>query len=543
MYQEFDVNSQCLSDAMNFIRSEISKYIANHKTANQSQLMAEESINRLLEHANLTEKNKLCVNVTKFLGSVKINISVGGKKFDFEESLNFGIDFEKEEISGRTADAISNLLMKSFTEKLRYHHNRGTNYITITALKSPYTSLYYTGAALILAVITGFVMKNFASEAACIYFNENILSVISKIFMNTLKLCAIALVFFSVASCIANISNLAELKKVGGILLVCFLVMQILANLTGIGIFYLLKPGKNIAVSAVNASNIISGSVSVKDTIINIFPDNLVKPFLNADLLQLIVLALFLGLAVIKSGAAIFKSFLDECNKIFMQITTAVMKFIPLAVFCSITSMILTIGGKTMMSLIEILFAFVSGLTVILTICLLIASFMSRLNPLKILLKSMPVIITSMAACSSNAAIPDNLNAAQKMGISPKLYNIAIPLGTAINKLGSCIQLSLGTLTLAYIYGINIEPLTALSMMFTFLLLEIAAPVVPCGTFISISAAIVMFGCPIEAIALLMSVAPIIDMTSSPANAFGNTLTTIIAAAHENMIDREIFNS
>ena len=58
MYQEFDVNSQCLSDAMNFIRSEISKYIANHKTANQSQLMAEESINRLLEHANLTEKNK-----------------------------------------------------------------------------------------------------------------------------------------------------------------------------------------------------------------------------------------------------------------------------------------------------------------------------------------------------------------------------------------------------------------------------------------------------------------------------------------------------
>ncbi len=523
-YQEFNTNS--ISEAMNFICDETKKYITNHKEAGQAQLMAEECINKLLEHADNTANNKICVNIKKFLGSIKINISVKGQKFDFEDSLNFGIDFNQENISTGTAGAISNLLIKSFAGKLHYKHHRGMNYIIITASKSPYTSLYYTGAALILAIITGLLMKNFASEAVCTYIHDMFLSSVNKIFMNSLKLCAVALVFFSVASCIANIGNLSDLRKIGGITT-----------------FYILKPGADLAINSIDTNNIISGSVSVRDTIINIFPDNLVKPFLNGDMLQLIVLAILLGWAVIKTGTNTFKKFLDECNTIFMQITTAVMKFIPLVVFCSITSLILTMGGKTMRSLIEILIAIEIAFIAISVLMTLIAAFMGRLNPLKILLKSIPTIITSFVTCSSNVAIPDNLKACEKMGVDPKLYTISIPLGTAINKLGSCIQLSFGSLTLAYIYGINVSPLTALSMIFTFLLLGVAAPLVPGGTFISITAVIVMLGCPVEAVALLMSVAPAIDMVCAIVNAFGNTTTTLIAASHEKMIDREIFNS
>ena len=540
-YQEFNTNS--ISEAMNFICDETKKYITNHKEAGQAQLMAEECINKLLEHADDTANNKICVNIKKFFGSVKINISVKGQKFDFEDSLNFGIDFNQENISTGTAGAISNLLIKSFAGKLHYKHHRGMNYIIITASKSPYTSLYYTGAALILAIITGLVMKNFASESVCTYINDMFLSSVNKIFMNSLKLCAVALVFFSVSSCITNIGNLSDLKKIGGTLTICFILLQILALITGITTFYILKPGADLAINSIDTNNIISGSVSVRDTIINIFPDNLVKPFLNGDMLQLIVLAILLGWAVIKTGTNTFKKFLDECNTIFMQITTAVMKFIPLVVFCSITSLILTMGGKTMRSLIEILIAIEIAFIAISVLLTLIAAFMGRLNPLKILLKSIPTIITSFVTCSSNVAIPDNLKACEKMGVDPKLYTISIPLGTAINKLGSCIQLSFGSLTLAYIYGINVSPLTALSMIFTFLLLGVAAPVVPGGTFISITAVLVMLGCPVEAVALLMSVAPAIDMVCAIVNAFGNTTTTLIAASHEKMINKEIFNS
>ena len=224
--------------------------------------------------------NKICVNIKKFFGSVKINLSVKGEKFDFEDSLNFGLDFNQENISEETAAAISNLVIRAFAGKLSYKHHGGKNYIIISASKSPYTSLYYTGAALILAIITGLVMKSFASEAVCTYFE--LLSSVSKIFMNCLKLCAIALVFFSIASCIANIGNLSDLKKIGGTLSICFVLLQILALIIGMIVFYTLKPGANIAINSVtaNTSNIVSGSVSIRDTIINIFPDNLVKPFL-----------------------------------------------------------------------------------------------------------------------------------------------------------------------------------------------------------------------------------------------------------------------
>lgn len=542
-YQEFNADSKNLSGAMEFIYNETRKYITNNRELTRAQLMSEECINKLLEHSDNKANNKICINIKKFLGSVKINISVKGKKFDFEDSLNLGIDFNQESISDGTAGAISNLLIKSFAGNLHYKHYKGTNSIIINASKSPYTSLYYTGAALILALITGFLMKNFASEAACVYFNDMFLSSVNKIFMNCLKLCAIALVFFSVSSCIVNIGNLSDLKKIGWTLSICFVLLQILALITGMITFYTLKPGANIVTNSINTSNIISGSVSVRDTIINIFPDNLVKPFLNGDMLQLIVLAVFLGWAVIKTGTSTFKKFLDECNTIFMQITTLIMKFIPFVVFSSVTSLILTIGGKTMTSLIGILIAFETAFIAVIIITILLAAFIGRLSPVKILLKTMPVIVTAFVSCSSSAAIPENLKSCEKMGVSPKLYTISISLGAAVNKLGSCIQLSLGTLTLAYVYGINIEPLTALSMIFTFLLLGLAAPVIPGGTFISISAILVMIGCPIEAIALLMSIAPGIDMVSSIANAYGSTMATLITASHENMIDREIFNS
>ncbi len=199
--QEFqDKNS--LPQILEFISSSLKELKLNSKEAVRTELMCEEALVNLIEHGDFSKNKFVLVNVKKFLGDVSVELKVPGNEFDFY--IYGGISFSGNEDDNDILEGIRNLLLRSFSHKIKYKHQRNFNTVKITAFNSPYSDLYKILTAVILAVGTGFVLKNFASEEFSAMINRNFLEPLYSLLLNGLKMCAMPIMFFSVVSCFSQ---------------------------------------------------------------------------------------------------------------------------------------------------------------------------------------------------------------------------------------------------------------------------------------------------------------------------------------------------
>ena len=185
-------------------------------------------------------------------------------------------------------------------------------------------------------------MKTFVPDTVNTALNDNIFSSISTMFLNALKMIVGPVVFFSIVSSISQFGDLKEVGRIGGKIMGFYMLTTVLAILSSTGIFYVFQPGDprlasklTADVSAIASSDV---SISIKDTIVNIIPSNFVKPFLESNMLQLIFLAILIGIALGKIGdySKILKDIFEACNSLFLKITVILVQFIPIATFASV---------------------------------------------------------------------------------------------------------------------------------------------------------------------------------------------------------------
>ena len=154
-----------------------------------------------------------------------------------------------------------------------------------------------------------------------------------------------------------------------------------------LGIFYVFQPGDPRLASKLTAdmSAIASSdvSISIKDTIVNIIPSNFVKPFLESNMLQLIFLAILIGIALGKIGdySKILKDIFEACNSLFLKITVILVQFIPIATFASVLTVILKTGPDVLLSMLAMLGTFTVGIIVMLVIYCLLILLIGHLTP------------------------------------------------------------------------------------------------------------------------------------------------------------------
>ena len=162
-------------------------------------------------------------------------------------------------------------------------------------------------------------------------------------------------------------------------------------------------------------------------------------------MLQLIFIAVLCGIAVglIGNYSKLLTDIFEACNELFLKITVLLVKFMPVAAFCSILSMILSTGTETLISVLSMLGTFLVALFMMMIIYCLLMVLFGRLNPIPFLRKYTPTMLQVFSMASSNAALPLNFEVCQKkLGISPKVYSLGLPLGATINMDGTCIYLS-----------------------------------------------------------------------------------------------------
>lgn len=261
-------------------------------------------------------------------------------------------------------------------------------------------------------------------------------------------------------------------------------------------------------------------------------------------MLQLIFLAVFCGIAVgmIGSYSKILSDFFEACNELFLKITTLLVKFMPIAAFSSILSMMITTVTETLMSVLNICLVFIFALTLMMVFYCLMLLALAKLNPIPFLKKYYPTMLQVFSMASSNAALPLNMDVCnKKIGVSPKVYSLALPLGATMNMDGTCIYLGIFALALARIYGVDITGAGLLSIVISIIILSMGAPGIPGSGLICLSVLLTQLGVPVEAVGLVIGIDPLIGMLRCMSNCLGDVVACTVVAKSEGLFDENVY--
>ena len=550
--RKFEADSKNISELTEFVRENLEKYGIKKKDRIKVMLAVEEAAGSLLKHNIVPEGSSsgdIYVTVKAKLGNVNIELSAKGEEYSLADNMSSAaLDSDGDQVDD-IQESIRNIIL-SMTDNIKYRNKNGINYIRMTVIRSKQAFLYQTLGAMGAAVILGLIFSSAFPAELNSTLNSMIFAPVKTVYMNALKMIVAPVVFFSIISCIVQFSDLSALGRIGGKIIGMYLFTTGLAICVGISVFNLIKPGDaSLAASLVaDASKITSETinVSIKDTLVGIVPSDIINPFLKSDMLQLIFMAVLCGVAtgLIGKYSSMLIELFSACNDLFLKVTTMIIKVMPIAVFCSIMSMMLTMGIKTIFSVLGMFGTFLLGLFIMMVVYCLLMVTIGRLNPLPFIRKYAPFMLQVFSLASSNASIPVNMEACEKkIGISKRIYSLSIPLGATLNMDGTCVHLAVFALALAKTYGVEINGAAMLSMVISIVVLSMGAPGIPGSGLICLSVLLTQMNVPVEGIGLVMGIDSLCGMFRTMSNCLGDVAVSTIVAKSENELDMEVYNS
>ena len=522
-----------VAEILAFITENTRKHKLKKNEENRAILMSEETLITMLEH---TTEDELSVNISYLQGNLKIRLTARGEAFD--------------PLAANPSDPMRAALMQSFSRDIRVRNLKGTNVITITAYKSRYLLLYKLVAAGVLSLVISFLLKAVCSPQACKWIASEIMNTGKTMFMNCLNMLVPPLVFFSIASAIVGFGDTSQLGRIGGKLLGIYGTTTVCATTFGFLMVEMIKPYKygSMALSAVNTAE-AGVDISFKESLIKIIPENFIKAFLDADTIQIIFLAIIIGLGVTIVGAKakVFQGFITAGNEVFLKITNTLVGFMPLLIFCIIGEAILgggSGGNRTGRPIVMGIAAYLLTIVVMVVFYHLLLRFLGRLKPYAFTKKYMPNVLQIVGTGSTSAAIPLNMKLAAELGIDKKVYSLSIPLGATVNTDGTAIYMSVFGLLLARLYGIPMSLPVYFTMAFAIIMLSAGAPPVVGSSIICLTALVRILGLPVdEAIAMVLGLEVFAGLLRTANNAVGDMVGSLIVARQEGLLNTDKYYS
>ena len=330
--------------------------------------------------------------------------------------------------------------------------------------------------ALVLAIAAGLLMQRHAQ------FAETYIKPFGTIFLNLLKFIVVPIVLFSI---MCGIISMRDIKKVGAIGLktvvyyMCTTAFAITFGLIGGNLFKKLFP----VIATTELSYEIGEKTSLMDTIVNIFPSNFISPMAEANMLQVIVMAILIGFAIILVGDEKNDRIITACNDlndIFMKCMEMILKLSPVGVFCLLCPVVAANGATIIGSLAMVLLAaYVCYVIHAVIVYSLAVKALGGISPVTFFKEMLPAIMFAFSSASSVGTLPINIECTEKLGVSKEISSFILPLGATINMDGTAIYQGVCAIFIASCYGIHLTLPQMLTIIFTATLASIGTAGVP----------------------------------------------------------------
>ncbi|MBQ7559499.1 MAG: dicarboxylate/amino acid:cation symporter [Synergistaceae bacterium] len=362
------------------------------------------------------------------------------------------------------------------------------------------------------------------------------IDLVGKIFLRLLMMLIVPLVFSSLVSGAASVGDVHKLGRIGVKTLVFYFVTTAVAIVLGLACGNLFQPGVGMNIPGELSASAREGK-AITDVILDIFPSNPIASMVNANMLQIIVFALFFGVACILAGERGRKiaDFFESVAEVMYQVVHIVMSFAPYGVFALIAGTAAKYGIAILAPFAKVIAAVYVGCIIhaVLVYSFMITAFCKR-SPFWYFRGVREAAITAFVTRSSSGTLPITLaNVRENLGVSEGVSAFVLPLGATINMDGTALYQGVCALFVAQAFGVPLTLSMQLGIVATATLASVGTAGVPGAGLIMLTLVLTSVGLPIEGIALVAGIDVILDAARTCLNVIGDTAVCAVVASTE----------
>jgi len=362
------------------------------------------------------------------------------------------------------------------------------------------------------------------------------LRVLALIFLRMIRTIVAPLLFATLVSGIAGHSDLKKVGRMGVKAILYFEVVTTLALVIGLVAINISRAGVGVNLPAASTENLQTQKLTVSETILHIFPENLAKAVAEGQILQVVVFSILFGIAlaqVRESYRRPMLSFTESLAETMFKFTNLVMYFAPIGVGAAIAYTVASTGMGILFNLARLLVTLYVALLVFVLGVLLPIALMVRV-PLRRFIAAVAEPVTiAFGTANSEAALPRAMEAMEGIGVPREVVAFVMPAGYSFNLDGSTLYLSLASIFVAQVAGIHLSIGQQLLIMLTLLLTSKGVAGVSRAAIVILLGTVGSFGLPVEPVFILLGIDQLMDMARTSVNVLGNCLATVVVAKWE----------
>ena len=389
---------------------------------------------------------------------------------------------------------------------------------------------------LLLGIAIGYLWPTFGAD----------LRPLADIFLRMIKMIIAPLLFATLVVGIAGTGDLKAMGRIGAKALIYFEIATTVALVMGLVLVNLLRPGAGVVPEAGNVGELqaMAGrQQGVWDIVLHVFPTSLVDAMARNDVLQVVVFATFFGIGLAATGdkGRPVATVLDAVAQVMFKVTGYVMWFAPVGVMAAVAATVGSKGLAILWTLGKLVLSMYLGYVLFLVLVAGTALLIARV-PIGAFVRAVrePALIAFTTA-SSEAALPKALEAMERFGVPKNIVGFVLPTGYSFNLDGSTVYLSMASVFVAQMAGVELTWGQQITILLTLMLTSKGVAGVPRASLVVLMATLASFGpaygIPLEGAAILLGIDQILDMGRTAVNVIGNCVASVVVARWEGALD------
>ena len=382
-------------------------------------------------------------------------------------------------------------------------------------------------AALVLAIVAGILLQGQPG-----FVNEYI-KPFGTIFLNLLKFIVVPLVLFSIMAGILSMNDMSKLGKLGLRAVLYFAFTTVIAVALGLVVPTLVRtwiPAINLHIEKTGEA-IDMPEVTFMDQIVNMFPDNILTPLSNMSMIQVIVIAILFGVAMVhvaeKSEPA--RKLVLSLNEVVGKVLYYIMAVAPVGVFCMLTPVVVNNGPSVLGSYAVLAFLdYFCFFIHVLCVYSPLVYFLGGLSPRRFLKEMQPAMLFAFSSDSSVATLPYSMECTEKLGVDKSIGSFVLSLGATINMDGVAIYLGVTSVFMATCCGIDLSINQYLAIAFAATVASVGTPGIPGGSLALMAMVFASANIPVECVAVAAGIDRIIDMGRTVMSVTGDASCAVV---------------
>lgn len=397
--------------------------------------------------------------------------------------------------------------------------------------------------AMVAGIVVGYLCNAFAPSPAAAKEIAGYFSIFTDIFLRLIKMIIAPLVLATLVAGLAGMGDAKTVGRIGGKALGWFIGASLCSLTIGLIMANVLRPGDSVGVPLPDvgtATNLKTGALNLKDFITHVFPKSIFEAMAHNEVLQILIFALFFGVALGKlhnqTTSTLVKT-TEDIVHVMLQVTDYVMRFAPVGVFAAVASVITTQGLGILLVYGRYMASFFLALAALWATLIIAGYFVLGKDVFRLIKMIRGPMLIGFSTASSESVYPKLMEQLEKFGIKDKVTGFVLPLGYSFNLDGSMMYTAFAALFISQAYDLPLTLGQQITMLLVLMVSSKGIAGVPRASLVVVAAVLPMFGLPEAGLLLVLGVDHFLDMGRTVTNVLGNAIATAVVAKWENAIE------